>query len=68
MLLRQIPIGFLAVHISFPQLGVVGFKSILHILNEIGYSGFLSIECLPKPDPDQAARGAIDFLKKVAGH
>jgi len=51
-----------------PGFGHIDFKSILHLLNEIGYSGFISIECLPKPDPDEAARGAIDFLKKVASH
>jgi sugar phosphate isomerase/epimerase len=49
-----------------PGSGHIDFKSILHILNEIGYSGLLSIECLPKPDPDEAARGAMDYLKKIA--
>jgi len=49
-----------------PGFGHIDFKSILHLLNEIGYSGFISIECLPRPDPDEAARGAIDYLKKVA--
>jgi len=34
-------------------------------LKEIGYDGFLSLECLPKPNPDEAARGGIDFLKKM---
>jgi sugar phosphate isomerase/epimerase len=49
-----------------PGFGHIDFKSIIHILNKIGYNEFLSVECLPKPDPDEAARGAIDFLKKIA--
>jgi len=48
-----------------PGFGHIDFKSILHILNKIGYNGFLSVECLPRPDPDEAARGAINFLKKI---
>jgi sugar phosphate isomerase/epimerase len=49
-----------------PGFGHIDFKSILSILKKIGYAGFLSIECLPKPTPDEAARGAIAFLKKIA--
>jgi len=48
-----------------PGFGHIDFKSILYVLKEIGYDGFLSLECLPKPDPDEAARGGIDFLKKM---
>ena len=49
-----------------PGFGHIDFKSILHVLREIGYDGFLSVECLPKPNPEEAARGAINFLRKIA--
>jgi sugar phosphate isomerase/epimerase len=48
-----------------PGCGHIDFKSILHTLEKIDYNGFLSIECLPMPNSDEAARGAIDFLKKI---
>ncbi len=48
-----------------PGFGHIDFKSILYVLEEIGYDGFLSLECFPKPNPDEAARGGIDFLKKI---
>ncbi len=45
-----------------PGFGHIDFKSILHILKKIGYDGFLSIECLPKPNPDEAARSLSEYL------
>jgi sugar phosphate isomerase/epimerase len=34
-------------------------------LRETGYEGFLSVECLPKPDADEASERAIKFLRKI---
>jgi len=48
-----------------PGLGHIDFKSILSVLKETRYEGFLSIECLPKPNPGEAARRAIEFLNKI---
>jgi len=48
-----------------PGCGHLNFKSILETLREVGYQGFLSMEILPQPNPDEAARMAIQFLSKV---
>lgn len=38
-----------------PKYGHLNFPSILEALKEIGYSGFISAETLPKPNPEEAA-------------
>ncbi|MFX0197767.1 MAG: TIM barrel protein [Candidatus Hodarchaeota archaeon] len=48
-----------------PGYGHLDFESIINALNEIGYDGYLSIECLPKPDLDTALRKSIDNLKYI---
>jgi sugar phosphate isomerase/epimerase len=48
-----------------PGCGHLNFKSILETLREVGYQGFLSMEILPRPNPDEAARMAIQFFGKV---
>jgi sugar phosphate isomerase/epimerase len=48
-----------------PGFGHIDFKSILQVLRETGYEGFLSVECLPKPDADEASERAIKFLRKI---
>ena len=48
-----------------PGCGHLNFKSILETLREVGYQGFLSMEILPQPNPDEAARMAIQFFSKV---
>jgi sugar phosphate isomerase/epimerase len=40
------------------------FKKIVHTLYEIQYDGFVSMEILPLPDPDTAARASIEYLRK----
>jgi sugar phosphate isomerase/epimerase len=47
-----------------PGCGHINFKSVLRILKKSGYKGFLSFEILPEPNPNKAARMAIDFLRK----
>lgn len=47
-----------------PGSGHIHFKSVLRVLKEAGYKGFLSMEILPMPDPDEAAKMAIVFLRK----
>lgn len=58
-----------AVHFSdnnrkWPGSAHLNFKQIVKVLNEIGYTGFVSLEILPWPDPDTAARSSIRFLRK----
>ncbi len=47
----------------YPGSGQFDFKKILSILEEIDYSGFVTVECLPEPDRDTAAKKAIAHLK-----
>ena len=48
-----------------PGFGHIDFKSILQVLRETQFEGFLSVECLPKPDADEASERAIKFLRKI---
>jgi sugar phosphate isomerase/epimerase len=47
-----------------PGWGHLDFGSIVDALNDVGYTGWTSVEILPKPDPDSAARQAIQHLRK----
>jgi sugar phosphate isomerase/epimerase len=47
-----------------PGWGHLDFASIVQALNEVGYTGWGSVEILPRPDPDSAARQAIQYLRK----
>jgi len=47
-----------------PGWGHLDFASIVQALNEAGFAGWGSVEILPKPDPDSAARQAIQYLRK----
>ncbi len=47
-----------------PGWGHLDFGSIVGALNEVGYTGWTSVEILPKPDPDSAADQAIRHLRK----
>ena len=46
-----------------PGRGHTDFDALFASLRRMRYDGWLSVEILPKPDPDTAARQAIDFLK-----
>ncbi|RLE81796.1 MAG: sugar phosphate isomerase/epimerase [Thermoprotei archaeon] len=48
-----------------PGLGHIDFKSIIKTLLDIKYEGFLSAEILPKPSPEEAAKIAIENLRKI---
>lgn len=48
-----------------PGQGLIDFKAILATLCEGGYQGWLSAELLPLPDPDQAARLTIDYIRPL---
>jgi sugar phosphate isomerase/epimerase len=48
-----------------PGMGHLNFKSIVETLKRIGYSGWISIEILPFPDPSKAALNAIKYLKPL---
>ncbi|HUX56928.1 MAG TPA: sugar phosphate isomerase/epimerase family protein [Bacteroidales bacterium] len=46
-----------------PGWGHIDFKEVFEKLKLSNYSGWLSVEILPKPDPSSAAKQAIDYLK-----
>lgn len=48
-----------------PGQGHTDFGSIFSALKEVNYSGWCSVEILPRPQPITAARQAIDFLKPI---
>lgn len=48
-----------------PGYGHIDFKQVMKVLRNTDYQGFISFEMLPKPDPDTAARNAIDYIKNI---
>jgi len=46
----------------YPGSGALDFGRYLSALDEIGYQGYISVECLPKPDGKTAAKRALDHL------
>jgi sugar phosphate isomerase/epimerase len=47
----------------YPGSGTLNFVPVFSALKEIGYKGFVSVECLPWPDGKTAAERAIGHLK-----
>jgi sugar phosphate isomerase/epimerase len=48
-----------------PGDGLIDFKQIVTTLNKSGYQGYLSAELLPKPDPDEAGRRTLAYMREV---
>lgn len=51
-----------------PGRGHTNFDDVFRYLKTVNYSGWLSVEILPKPEPFSAAKQAIDFLKPFLGN
>ncbi len=49
----------------YPGSGQLDFKAQFEALEEIGYDGYLSIECLPRPTHEEAAAKGIAYVKKI---
>jgi sugar phosphate isomerase/epimerase len=49
---------------KWPGSAHLDFERIVQVLDEINYSGYVSLEILPWPDPDMAARSAIQCLRR----
>lgn len=47
----------------YPGGGHVDFPSIHDALRDIGYQGFITIECVPEPDPEEAARLGLEAMR-----
>jgi sugar phosphate isomerase/epimerase len=48
----------------YPGNGILNFKRYFSVLDEIGYKGFVSVECLPVPDGRTAAQRSLDYLRR----
>lgn len=48
----------------YPGAGCFDFEKFNSAIRKSGYDGYLSIECLPLPDPNTAAEYSIRFLKR----
>lgn len=49
----------------FPGAGCFAFAPFARKLREIGYDGVVSVECLPLPTGEEAAKSAIGFLREL---
>lgn len=66
--------GSLIGHVHFADsnrrpmgMGHIAMNEVAVAINEIGYSGFISAEAIPYPDPDQAAKQTIDSFAHYFG-
>ncbi len=50
-----------------PGWGHLDFASILAVLKEVGYRGYLSAEILPHPEPTGAAAQTLQYLRQLVG-
>lgn len=50
-----------------PGWGHLNFEEVFHALREIRYEGWAAVEILPKPEPDSAARQAVEYLRQYMG-
>ena len=62
------PLGY--VHYSdnnrkHPGGGAIDFKELTHALLTIGYNDFITVECLPWPNPLESARRGLEYMKAV---
>jgi sugar phosphate isomerase/epimerase len=49
----------------FPGSGTIDFKALLRTLRQCGYGGWLSMEYLPGPDEETAAREGIEYMRRL---
>jgi sugar phosphate isomerase/epimerase len=49
----------------FPGSGSIDFRAFLRTLLSCGYGGWLSMEYLPRPDEETAARRGIEYIKET---
>lgn len=48
-----------------PGMGHLNFPNIINTLKAIGYEGYVTVEILPHPNPDEAASKASNYLKTL---
>jgi len=52
---RRVPLGY----------GHIDFNRIVRILKKIGYDGWYTVECLPFPSVEDAARNSLNYLRQT---
>ena len=50
---------------QYPGAGQFDFQEVLEALDEIKYTGILSIECFPIPDGETAAKRGLEYMKSL---
>lgn len=45
--------------------GAIDFGAVFKALQDVGYTGYVSVECLARPDGDTAARKSIETMDKI---
>lgn len=50
---------------KYPGAGHIDFASIVKALNAINYKGYITVECLPDPNGEEAARLAAENIKSM---
>ena len=48
-----------------PGQGHLPFGEVLNALVDVGYDGYLSLECLPKPDAESAIKNSLSYIKEL---
>ena len=48
-----------------PGQGHLPFGEVLNALVDVGYDGYLSLECLPKPDAESAIKNSLRYIKEL---
>jgi sugar phosphate isomerase/epimerase len=48
-----------------PGQGHLPFREVLNTLVDIGYDGYLSFECLPKPDVNRALKDSLSYVNNI---
>jgi sugar phosphate isomerase/epimerase len=48
-----------------PGQGHLSFEEVLKALIDVGYDGYLSLECLPKPDAESAIKNSLKYIRKI---
>ncbi|MBO7711847.1 MAG: sugar phosphate isomerase/epimerase [Lachnospiraceae bacterium] len=51
----------------YPGSGEMRFEPIFEALSQVGYKGYVTVECFPKGDNELTARKAIEYLDRVIG-
>jgi sugar phosphate isomerase/epimerase len=65
---RNKPLGY--VHYSdnnrlYPGGGALDFRELTRALMDIGYTGYITLECLPFPGAEESARRGLAYMKSI---